>query len=341
MYSQAYPDLTETDPVAVQQALAQRPVPGVNVHPEAEGPRSPAWIQEQTIEPLAFGSLADPVSQMAFMAAPGLLRGLKTGLEVAGSPGPSRLGAFASERGNLGPVPRSQAGEALPQSAVRDEAGKLKRLYHGTGRGYADFEMAQAGSGAGGNLYGPGIYMTDSPAIASSYAKTGSNMTRQYVVENRNWDDLYNLLEKQGVLDDQGVLVTKAGTRDPATGRELYSAYRLQEHGANVRPVYADLKRPFDMERMYTPDELYQVAQISSREGMRGHELYDFLAQSLHGKDQANAALRQAGYDGITHIGGGVTGSEPHRVYIAFSPEHVYPSVNVESPPLPGEGVSP
>lgn len=33
--------------------------------------------------------------------------------------------------------------------------------------------------------------------------------------------------------------------------------------------------------------------------------------------------LEEAGYDGITHIGGAITGGEPHRVVIAFHPEQV------------------
>lgn len=69
-YRQAYPSFDLVDWPAVQQHLAGQPVPGVNVHPEVEGPRSPAWIQEQTIEPVAMGSLADPVSQAVSLLSP-------------------------------------------------------------------------------------------------------------------------------------------------------------------------------------------------------------------------------------------------------------------------------
>ena len=97
MYSQAYPDLTQTDPVAVQQALAAKPVPGVNVHAEPQGLR-PAWLQEETIEPLALGDTADPVSQLAFLAAPGALSSIKSALKTVADPLPGVVGGFRVPR---------------------------------------------------------------------------------------------------------------------------------------------------------------------------------------------------------------------------------------------------
>jgi len=39
--------------------------------------------------------------------------------------------------------------------------------------------------------------------------------------------------------------------------------------------------------------------------------------------EDSNVLLSAAGYDGITHIGGGVTGGRPHRVWIAFRPNQI------------------
>jgi hypothetical protein len=50
------------------------------------------------------------------------------------------------------------------------------------------------------------------------------------------------------------------------------------------------------------------------------------------GKEQTNRLLQRQGYDGITHIGGRAR-NEPHRAYIAFSPDQVYPSFNVDALP--------
>ena len=44
-------------------------------------------------------------------------------------------------------------------------------------------------------------------------------------------------------------------------------------------------------------------------------------------KEAANQRLHELGYDGITHLGG----LGEHQVYIAFSPEHVYPAPAVEA----------
>src|SRR5262245_59652401 len=120
------PPAPPTDWSAVQQQLARQPVPGVNVHPEMQSPGrgGPSWIREETIEPVPFGSLADPVSQFAFMAAPGLLRGGKAVVEGLADPTMARRlsGALAGERGNLGPVPRGATGQPLPESVMRNEA---------------------------------------------------------------------------------------------------------------------------------------------------------------------------------------------------------------------------
>ena len=86
---------------AYMQALAHKPVPGVNVHARPQGLR-PVWIAEETIEPVPFGAMSDPVSQLAFLASPGVLRGIQRVLETAAQPTP-RLGPiFGSEQGSLG-----------------------------------------------------------------------------------------------------------------------------------------------------------------------------------------------------------------------------------------------
>lgn len=354
-YHQAYPWLQHVDWGSVQQALAQQPVAGVNVHPEVDRPKSPAWIQEQTIEPIPFGSLADPVSQAAFLMAPGLVRGTKAVLETAGSPGPSLTRGFLGERGNLGPVPRSAAGQPLPESVVRDEAGNLLKLHHGTNRVYPDFATEKFSSGAGGDLYGPGIYMTDNPQIAGDYATMGWHPEAK--------DALYSLQQLQSTKAYYMEQAGKARTLEEAMDH-LKAAYtydplieqadqRLQrwvtgyEHlyqdPANIRPVYADLKRPFDIDAPAEPalvkrlDELgwdYYQTPEGKPDIATNKELYQTLTRNMEGnKAEVNDWLAENGYDGITHIGGGMTGGQPHRVYIAFSPEQVYPAPNVEGLP--------
>lgn len=164
----------------LMEALAQHPVTGVNVHAEPQGkqPFQP-WIQNQTIEPIPFGSLADPVSQLAFMLAPGLLQGGKNALEAAATPGPRVGSMFASERGNLGNPPIGWRGGKevpLPESVARDPQGNLVKVYHGTRTTFPDFDVALANPQS---LYGPGIYTTANPRIASGYSETVSGAAPQ------------------------------------------------------------------------------------------------------------------------------------------------------------------
>jgi len=178
---------------ALVQALTQGRGLGM-ADPSGQTIRAPRWYEHPALAqipniswlgPLLSGSpvqlppqegvhavegMADPVSQLAFLMAPGLLRGSKAALEAGATPGP-RLGPrLASERGNLGPPPLGPRGEPLPESVVRDAQGQLQRLHHGTPKQYSDFVMRQADPDA---LYGPGIYMTAEPKVAGGYATQG------------------------------------------------------------------------------------------------------------------------------------------------------------------------
>lgn len=55
----------------------------------------------------------------------------------------------------------------------------------------------------------------------------------------------------------------------------------------------------------------------------RKHIDYAYLKAFLGSKKLANQAIQEAGYDGITHEGGKVTGGKSHRVWIAFEPTQI------------------
>lgn len=123
--------------------------------------------------------------------------------------------------------------------------------------------------------------------------------------------------------------------------------------GAGVLPVYLSIKNPFSMDpwpevggwRMMDADEMGRlldavdrvVPGISERaratlpHQATGQSAYETLTLLVHmnGSDNpkavVNEILKAAGYDGITHIGGGrVNADDPaHRVYIAFSPTQI------------------
>ena len=62
-----------------------------------------------------------------------------------------------------------------------------------------------------------------------------------------------------------------------------------------------------------------QIAQ-DLKDGHRYSRIVDMLEG---GKNKLNQTLRDAGYDGITHVGGLRLGGRKHRVYIAFDPSQI------------------
>ncbi len=338
-----------------QQAYRQRQTPGLIPPP-------------QDVEALPLGSLSDPVSQAAFLLAPGAMRAGKEALDLLGQPGYSRsfgqggpLNLLRSQRGNLGPVPRSEYGEALPRSVVRDGKGQLQRLYHGTSRVFPDFDMAQSGTGAGGDLYGPGVYLTDSPQVAGGtgklpawhpkhdlgYASAGQPQIKVLADNLSTPEDVWQVLKAQKLGSDThidpGVRITQE-----AGG---YRITQMLPDTPNVRPVYADLKRPFAIDGRIAPaqaDALLEAVGYDAHEaqalrsqfadingdrvadGLAGKDLYRILTDHHASKAGVNALLQEQGYDGITHMGGNTSGPV-HRVYVSFSSDNVYPAPNVEA----------
>lgn len=71
-------------------------------------------------------------------------------------------------------------------------------------------------------------------------------------------------------------------------------------------------------------DEAAKAAMAEFNNMKTGEDVWTTLS-NLIGKPEANEALKAAGYDGITHVGGGRInpGDVRHRVYIAFSPEQI------------------
>src|SRR5262249_9796403 len=141
------------------------------------------------------------------------------------------------------------------------------RFYHGTHRGFSDFDPAYFGKGAGGDLYGPGIYMTDAPEIAGSsrgYAmQTWPEEARRIMGRVEGHQASLTGLEQQA---SQQVAATGAvhpetarwieqtrgnmAAEEQRLAREVERAPHLFEApggGANVRPVYPNFRNPLDL----------------------------------------------------------------------------------------------
>jgi hypothetical protein len=290
---------------------------------------------------------------------------IRQGLEtLARATGSLLTSARASVAGRTGAPPASEQQQfqairervrSIEDSQVRDAEGRLMRMYHGTPRAFpGPLALTEADPGA---LYGPGLYFTDTPDVAAGYA-------REPVPDAQMQQGLARVPALQAQL---ATIEAELASVPPESGRRVLledQRRSVQQSIAglytpavapNVRPVYLDIKRPFDVQASYTREDVLRIlrdagrqdvadraAQLISRQRFTGDELFHTLAGEItdyddlsadQGRMVAQQALQQAGYDGITHTGGAITGGQPHRVYIAFSPEQVISAFELEAHP--------
>lgn len=216
--------------------------------------------------------------------------------------------------------------DELQQLDFSATSGKPITVYHGTSKAFDEFDFDKADPDA---LYGPGAYFTENPEVAGGTFKDGP-----------------------------GGYVNKG--QDPSRFMPIHPTPEELEHwyksnAPNVRPARLRMKNPFDMDKDYgveganellkrilskvkpaqkTVGEMqeYQILkQLFSDdvpgEAFSGEAVYRRLVDALHGdKVAAREALKAAGFDGITHIGGSRTGTDPHRVWIAWDNEQILPA---------------
>ncbi len=101
----------------------------------------------------------------------------------------------------------------------------------------------------------------------------------------------------------------------------------------NVRMARLAIKNPMDMDAPADPN-FYALWQRISGRGTSLHSptngsVFQAIRRELDrpGAPQAVVkSVRDLGYDGMTHIGGKVSGGRPHRVWIAFDPQQILPA---------------
>lgn len=244
---------------------------------------------------------------------------------LGGALGPAVARYLAERGGDLvhAVAPEARAAPDLAATRVLDEAGAPRVVYHGTGSGFHDFEPV-AKEDANSLQYGPGYYFTESPETANTYAKPGGTV--------------HTLREElDGYRRDLADPARAPTEHDRATLRDMIAQGEwtlanvpLNEGGPSVRPARLAIHRPFDIDAPVDPSEAERLihlvrGQVPSEAmgrlaapGATNEDLYWALSSTSRGKLGATETLREAGYDGITHIGGGPSGSPPHRVWIAF-----------------------
>ena len=205
----------------------------------------------------------------------------------------------------------------------------VHRAYHGT---VATFDAFRHGASADNSLYGPGVYLTDDPNIATGYAKGSLRIDRNY--SGQPIDNAGNVISEQEAFElSQGapqiwsvdVEVVKFFDIDAPADKEIMDM---------IRDNPEDWENGFD-------EGNYDFEDIKTN-----HDLYDLLVFNFGGvssaKWEVNDWLAFRGYDTITHVGGGRTGNLPHRVYIALGDPYIGDEITSISPQFgPKRGQTP
>lgn len=143
------------------------------------------------------------------------------------------------------------------------------------------------------NYYGQGFYTTDAIDIAHGYSRRGSQKTGErnvYVVEEKR---PLNILD--GELPISADLLARI-VPESDRGLDGVLASALEENPTSLRQLYDDI-REFGTSDGHSADEL--------------QELFDVI----------NYQLQELGYDGMSHVGGRLTGKADHKVVIYFNPD--------------------
>lgn len=219
-----------------------------------------------------------------------------------------------------------------------------KRVFHGTNRAFDEFDPSKLDPDA---LYGPGYYHTEDATTAGGdgarpnfgYAMTGMDQ-RQAATGQMDY------LRKEIADLEKTIAAGKAPDAAKwdewlaADKEDLEKLQNAQDNLApNVRPARLAIKKPFDIDDVVEDDAIETILKTAQKSGIdadwdnaaellerasmtenvTGETLYRILAQKTGAtKADVNKILKDAGYDGITHLGGGLTGNAQHKVWIAF-----------------------
>jgi len=266
-------------------------------------------------------------------ARAGLRAGLRTALENPenGSIAAQYLKSIGRSITGLEEV---SAGLNLPSRTIRlaekaqqtaQATGKGKVLYHGTGDKFSVFDEGFLDTTA---LFGPGVYLTDSAEVAAGYAvRRARKATASFqnavrdeqgifrTVENEANVGLIRLTGKEVLIDLEQALPEKAIKALEKQAARFKGAFEKGFGGLGEEELTA-----------------YEAAVVAARGGKPGRDVYKAFTDELStgfvplgeaGEilEGLNLALQDAGFDGMTHLGGKITGGKPHNVTIIFDPK--------------------
>jgi len=274
-------------------------------------------------------------------------------------------------------------------SKVVDQNGTPKKMYHGSNTGFTKFDPAKANPKA---LVGPGFYFTDNPEVAggtggaqsdeelrakamfnqAGYAFQGAKFEvppltkrqmehfrrifnskqveqdwRSDIGSRENW-------QRAGKAFDEGpeALAVWIANQAPQWVKDRMKLAPVETTTPTVYPCYLAIKHPFEMDKMYTPEEAQALrakmweASKQFIEGGEHYETFDNATAGYRGStrdvaggyiwewlarrvfssngEKTTATLKAMGYDGIHHEGGKNVGTMgKHDVWVAWYPNQI------------------
>lgn len=160
--------------------------------------------------------------------------------------------------------------EVAKLTKVVDEAGKPLRTYHGTPHVFDQYDIGKANPNA---LYGKGIYTTDNPHVASSYAETMADPGKWKV---KNEIAHYKkLLAERGDVEVRG-LGMKASDKIAELERRLSEMPEVFAP-LNVRTQFVDARNPFDIDTKYVAEELPEWIDRGGIKSLTGEDKAVFV----------------------------------------------------------------
>ena len=223
----------------------------------------------------------------------------------------SESAAYKKAMGESAPVaPDVGRAEGAPRGAVEGVAGVAPSAqkitttdtrdinsatwYHGTGKAGLTAKALDPILGSHESLFGHGIYLTDNADVAGGYAKARGKSTQTPTVYKASVN-IDKVLDLNKPLPPDAVAAIKSADPMFAGDVEMSSS----KPGSTGESVISDLRRA--------------IAEYSKDNGVPTSEFVGMF-QDIAGK------LKEAGYDALTHIGGGRVGKVPHRVLILLDP---------------------
>jgi len=217
----------------------------------------------------------------------------------------SKRTAAAAERVTQGSEPTSPIRSTKLEDIVKEhgfndvtpetiaQSFNNKKWYHGTGSSDLTTDTLDPFVGDHQSLFGHGIYLTDEPSIASGYAKSRSKRSKTPTVYESN-------VKMDRVLDIEQPITKEAKEALLKTTKAL--DYQYKEETRVETPHFSNLINEMS-DSGATTEQIIQklrseVSDFSRENGISTNEFVEaFQDLAIY--------LKQGGYDGITHTGGG------------------------------------